>query len=118
MRAYIDKFHYANEEGGASSNTTRVGVSILVSISSFGFKSVYMKDGSSPNLLSIGYSTGALRGHMTACQNNIYSKKIGNALKCTIVGGMVSALHHPGSYGQSELLFGNERATLWHMHVS
>ena len=57
--------------------------------------SVDIKDKSSPDLMLIGYSTDYARGCMSIRQNDVYSRKIGNVSKCTIGGGMMSALHHP-----------------------
>ena len=45
--------------------------------------------------VSIRYLTNDARDHMFACQNNVYSRKIGNTSKYTIGGGMVSSLYHP-----------------------
>ena len=82
------------EEGrvGPQAITSKVRVSIWVSACSLGIKSVNMKDESSPNLVSIEYSTDYARDRMFARQNDVYLRRIENDSKCTIGRGMLSAL--------------------------
>ena len=36
-------------------------------------------------------------------QKDVYSRKIENVSKCTVVGGMILAFHHSWAYGLSKL---------------
>ena len=74
--------------------TLKIRVSQKIWACGSGVKSVLVKYECSPNLVSIEHRVDALRHRMIVCQNDIYSKSIDNASKCTVVGGMVSALRH------------------------
>ena len=91
---------------GPRTLTSKVGVLKGVWACGSRVKSVHMKDESLPNFVSIGYWTNAPRHRMTICQNHVYTYQIGNASKCTSIGGMVSSFHHPGSCGLNELSCG------------
>ena len=121
VKAKIEKCHDATKENDASSNTPRVcsqaksrhtqglrergdtsvkprvitsevKVSIWLSTCDFRIKFVYMKDESSPNLVS--KLTDYARGRLSACQNDVYSRRIGNASKY-YRRRPGSSLHHP-----------------------
>ena len=58
---------------GPQAITSEVIVSIRVSTCSSRVKFAYIKNESSPNVVSIGYSTNAPQGRMIVCQKNVHS---------------------------------------------